>query len=61
MKNNSTKNTYMLKDQRVINILRTEFLEGEITEDYLRNLLDRSLIIMEEFLAIIDEPYKSNE
>ena len=51
----------MLKDQRVINILRTEFLEGEITEDYLRNLLDRSLIIMEEFLAIIDEPYKSNE
>ena len=48
----------MLKDQRVINILRTELLEGEITEDYLINLLDRGLIIMEEFLAITDEPYK---
>jgi hypothetical protein len=44
-----------MKDQRVIDALRTAYLEGEVTESYLRNLLDRNLIHLEEFVSIIEE------
>lgn len=48
----------MQLDERVVKTLRTAYLEGEIVESYLRNLLDRNLIILDEFLAIIEEPFK---
>ena len=44
----------LLKDTRIINTLRTAYLDGEITEDYLRNLLDKNLITLEEFTAITE-------
>jgi hypothetical protein len=47
----------MYLDERVVKTLRTSYLEGEITEEYLRNLLDRNLLILEEFLLIIEDPF----
>ena len=49
----------LLKDNRLVNTLRTAFIEGEITEDYLRNLLDKNLIILEEFVAITEKEEKN--
>jgi hypothetical protein len=45
-----------MKDQRVIDALRAAYLEGEISEGYLRNLLDRNMLHLEEFVAITEEP-----
>jgi len=47
-----------MKDEKLVKALRTAFLEGEITESYLRNLLDRNMLSLEEFVAIIEEPFK---
>ncbi len=47
----------MYIDKRVVETLKAAYLEGEIAEEYLRNLLDRNFIIMEEFLLIIEEPF----
>jgi len=47
-----------MKDEKLVKALRTAFLEGEIGESYLRNLLDRNMLHLEEFVAIIEEPLK---
>lgn len=44
----------LLKDEIVIDDLKRAYLEGKITEDYLRNLLDKNAIVLEEFTAIVD-------
>jgi hypothetical protein len=49
-----------MKDEKLVKALRTAFLEGEISESYLRNLLDRNMLHLEEFVAIIEEPLKDN-
>jgi hypothetical protein len=44
----------LLKDERIVKTLRAAYLEGQITEDYLRSLLDKNLIVLEEFTAIVE-------
>jgi len=48
-----------MKDEKLVKALRTAFLEGEISESYLRNLLDRNMLHLEEFVEIIEEPYQN--
>lgn len=40
-------------DERVVETIKELLTDGKITEDYVRNLLDRQRITLDEFVEIV--------